>query len=106
MAELLLKSQPLLLWVLLLPLVETTGIAYYLRGALSRPWLFGICSAIAVYSVLGFVVYRGLVEIGFSGNPTAQSIDAGFSPALAGVAYLVLTLAAVWGLSYIFRRAQ
>jgi hypothetical protein len=101
---LLLKSMPFLA-LLSLPMIEAGGIAYYLRSSLSRPWLFAVSSVVAVYFLLGFAAYRDLAHVGFSGNPSNEPPDSGLFLFGVGAAYLVITFAAIWGFSYLFRRA-
>ncbi len=101
---LLLKSLPLFA-LLSLPLVEAGGIAYFLRNSLSRPWLFAVSGVVVVYLLLGFVAYRDLTQIGLSGNPSNEPPESGFLLFGAGAGYLAVTFTAIWGVSYLFRRA-
>lgn len=99
----LLKSLP---WtfLLLLPLMEAGAVAYFLRGALSRPWLFAVSSSIAIYFVPGYVTYRGLSGVGITAAPPNEPTARGLVSIGAGTAYLGFTVAAIWGISFLFRR--
>lgn len=66
MISLLLKTLPVQL-LLVLPAIEVGGVTFYLRGTLSRPWLFAISSMLAIYVLLGFLAYRELSGIGITG---------------------------------------
>jgi len=100
---LLLKSMPLVA-LLVVPLIEAGAIAYYLRRSLSRPWLFGGVGLVSVYFLLGFVAYRDLSQMGLSGAPSNESLESGIPLFGIGAAYVAVTFAVFWGMSYLFRR--
>lgn len=101
---LLLKTMPFLA-VLALPLIEAGGVANYLRGSLSRPWLFVISGMFAVYVMLGFFAYRDFTSIGFSGNPSNEPPQSALLSGGIVAVYLLLAFAVIWGTSYLFRRS-
>jgi hypothetical protein len=108
MITLLLKALPLQ-FLLVLPLVEIGGVTFFLRGMLSRPWLFAISSVVVIYLLLGILAYRDLSGVGITGAPSAQPADAPVG-SLAGIGvgatYTFLVLVAVWGMSYFFRHGS
>jgi hypothetical protein len=101
---LLLKTMPFLA-VLALPLIEAGGVAYYLRGSLSRPWLFALSAVFAVYVMLGYFAYRDFTTIGLSGNPSNEQPQSVFLSGGIVAIYLLLAFAVIWGTSYLFRRS-
>jgi hypothetical protein len=98
-----LKSQALLWWVLLLPLVEVGFFVFVRRSVLSSPWLFSFAGLLTIYVIVGVAAYRELVGIGISGSPSAQP-DSAVPVVVLGFAYLVLTAAVFWGIGFLFRR--